>query len=135
MVISTTTPEGIDYSAAFFDPQSEADIPQVIQSPSPIDDPTDFAKWEDGYLNAVNAKLQNYTGPTISYDGTGIIYEGDVICFQGANLEGNDIEPIASSEVYRQGEAIAVKTFAWKLKNGSLVPFSVAYSNLKSAAI
>ena len=38
----TPTPEGVDYSQAFFDPQSEADFPRVIESPSPIDDPAGF---------------------------------------------------------------------------------------------
>jgi hypothetical protein len=66
VVVPTKTPEGVDYSAAFnVDPQSEADFGQVIEAPPRFDDPTDFAKWEDGYLAAVDAKLQNYTGPFI----------------------------------------------------------------------
>jgi hypothetical protein len=69
VVVPTKTKEGVDYSAAFnVDPQSEADFGKVIDSPSPIDDPTDFAPWEDGYLAAVDAKLENYTGPFIESD-------------------------------------------------------------------
>ena len=63
----TATP-WVDYSHAFFDPQSEADFPKVIESPSPLDDPVGFAKWQDGYLAAVDKFLVDYTGPFIESD-------------------------------------------------------------------
>jgi hypothetical protein len=69
LVVPTKTSEGVDYSAAFnVDPQSEADFGQVIEAPPRFDDPTDFAKWEDGYLAAVDAKLVDYQGPFIDSD-------------------------------------------------------------------
>jgi hypothetical protein len=72
VVVPTKTPEAVDYSQAFnVDPQSEADFGQVIKAPSQIDDPTDFAKWENGYLAAVESKLENYTGPFIDSDVKG----------------------------------------------------------------
>ena len=71
----TPTPEGVDYSQAFFDPQSEADFLKVIESPSPIDDPVDYAKWDVGYLAAVNAKLATWTGASITFGG-GLIFQG-----------------------------------------------------------
>ena len=42
----------------FFDPQSEKDFARVVESPSPIDNPEEFAVWQDEYLKQVNEKLK-----------------------------------------------------------------------------
>jgi len=127
----TPTPEGVDYSQAFFDPQSEADLSKVMDAPA-FDDPT-YVAWQEGYLAAVNAKLPTYTGPVLNYR-TGIDYSTETLTFNGLrdssnNNDGNDIGVIASYKFVWGNETHVVKTFVMELSDGSRLPFQVAYSN------
>ena len=110
----------VDYSQAFFDPQSEADFPRVIESPSPIDDPADFTVWQDGYLSAVNEKLANYTGPSIGgqvgIDGTAF------------TVDSKNWPVIASYKFSRDGREILTKTLVFKDSQGNLIPVSVTFT-------
>ena len=65
--IPTATP--LVQGNIFFDPLTVEDFSRVAQAPSPIDNPTDFAKWQDEYLKQVNEKLKTYQGYSISTDG------------------------------------------------------------------
>ena len=64
----------------------------MIESPSPLDDPVDFAKWQDGYLAVVDDFLVNFTGPFIE-SGTPFDYTpaDGYFAFDPVN-----VEPIAS---------------------------------------
>ena len=126
----TPKPTEVDYSQAFFDPQSEADFPKVIESPSPLDDPTDYSPWEDGYLAAVDKFLVDYTGPFIESD-TPESYAPDprIILFKKVK-----VMPIAS---YRfpwivpdgTSKTIITKTFPIRDKvTGVKGSFSLTYS-------
>lgn len=104
VVMPTPTETPIDYSQAFnVDPQSEADFGKIIESPSPIDNPTDFDKWEDGYLAAIDAKLENYTGPFIRSD----LVSGDAHESENIHIYSAVWEPIASYK------------YSWTATNGT----------------
>ncbi|HTX80311.1 MAG TPA: hypothetical protein VMC62_11610 [Longilinea sp.] len=126
--IVTTTTSGIDYSQAFFDPQSEADLSEVIDAPSPIDDPANFADWQDGYLAAVNTKLQNYTGAMI--DGGKLIVGVDSGSF---GLNSTVWPVIASYKFTWKGEEILTKTLVVSDRQGNLIPLSITYAPTSSA--
>jgi hypothetical protein len=84
----------IDYNQAFFDPQSEADFPRVIEAP-PLDDPN-RSTWEDNCLAAVDAKLPDYQGPFIESAANGGFDPGN------GNFEFQDtiVQPIASYKYF-----------------------------------
>jgi hypothetical protein len=113
----------VDYNQAFFDPQSEADFPRVIESPSPIDDPVGFAVWQEGYLAAVDEKLKNYTGPYIVLDNIGYQFDGGNIVFWY-----NEWRAVGSYKFDWRKQEILNKTFVVRDQNGNLVPFSVTYT-------
>jgi hypothetical protein len=117
----------IDYNQAFFDPQSEADFPKVIESPSPIDDPAGFAVWQEGYLAVVNEKLKTWTGPSINIVGSGIKYEQAKIV-----LSINEVSVIASKKFIWQGQEILTKTYVFNDGQGNLVPLSFTYTTPNS---
>lgn len=45
----------------------------MMPAPTPLDNPEEFAKWQDGYLAAVDAKLVDYPGSFIDLDIVGVI--------------------------------------------------------------
>ncbi len=123
----TPTPEGVDYSQAFFDPQSEADFPEVIEAPSPIDDPADFTVWQEGYLAAVDEKLANYTGPSI--DGTVFAFGYD---FGQVELASDEWPVVAAYKFVWQGQEMLTKTFIINDGKGNLTPLSITYTTPNS---
>ena len=115
----------------FFDPQSEADLAKVVESPSPIDNPKEFAVWQDEYLKQVNEELETYEGNVINGSYTGTDFEGaNLVLHGGPRDEGETLEVVASYQFEWQGHKIVTKTYAMETRDGSLVPFSVAFSNL-----
>jgi hypothetical protein len=75
----------------FFDPQSKEDFSKVVEAPSPIDNPAEFAIWQEEYLKQVNEKLKTYTGTAIDYKTRGFEYgTGKLI------LGGTDVNVISS---------------------------------------
>ena len=117
----------MDYSQAFFDPQSEADFPRVIEAPSPIDDPADFAVWQDGYLAAVNEKLATYTGPSI---------DGQVgVGGESFAVDSKNWPVIASYKFTWNGQEMLTKTLVFKDKQGNLIPVSITYTTPTSGIL
>ncbi len=117
----------VDYSQAFFDPQSEADFPRVIEAPSPIDDPADFAVWQDGYLAAVNEKLATYTGPSI---------DGQVgVGGESFAVDSKNWPVIASYKFTWNGQEMLTKTLVFKDKQGNLIPVSITYTTPTSGIL
>jgi hypothetical protein len=107
----------------FQDPQTEADLATVVESPSPIDKPSDFAKWQDEYLNQIYEKLTTWSGTPVGVENIGIDFNGQRFDFMKENLQ-----PIASYKFKWQGQEILTKTFILKDTKGNLVPFSVTYT-------
>lgn len=107
----------------FQDPQTEADFATLVESPSPIDDPVNFAKWQDEYLNQIYEKLTTWSGTPVGVENIGIDFNGQRFDFMKENLQ-----PIASYKFKWQGQEILTKTFILKDTKGNLVPFSVTYT-------
>lgn len=120
----TATPEGVDYSQAFFNPQNEADFAKVIESPSPIDNPAEFAKWQDGYLAAVEEKLKTYTGPRVnSIKHSTVSFESNSFVF-----EFNEWPVIAAYKFKWEGKEMITKTLVIEDEQGNLTPVSITYT-------
>jgi hypothetical protein len=107
----------------FFDPQTKEDFSKLVESPSPIDSPEAFAKWQDEYLKQVNEKLKTYTGPSINIVGLGIDYQ-----FASLLIVADKWPVIASYEFNWQGQEILTKTFIFKDNNENLIPLSLTYT-------
>ena len=124
---ATETPRPTEVSLIkgniFFDPQSEADFPMVVESPSPIDEPEKFAAWQDEYLKMIEEKLDIYTGSSIDASVTSALYESSAFEFAS-----EDWPVIASYKFKWQGHEMLTKTFAVRNKNGNLIPLSVTYT-------
>jgi hypothetical protein len=136
VVAPTETPEGVDYSPAFFDPQSEADYSKVIDSPSPIDNKTDYDKWEDGYLAVVNAKLENYTGNTFKVNQVGIAYDTSQLYFTtDGPIEAISSYKFAYQNDQGQTEWIVNKTYVFKDGSGNLVPITFTYPDSSDSSV
>ncbi|MFA6007198.1 MAG: hypothetical protein WC784_00945 [Candidatus Shapirobacteria bacterium] len=123
----TATPESLIEGNIFQDPQTEADFVTVVESPSPIDKPTDFAKWQDEYLRQIDEKLKTWSGTPITLDNIGYMSGGGDIFFHKKIWQS-----IASYKFSWQGKEILTKTFVAKDQNGNLVPFSVTYTTSNS---
>ena len=113
----------------FFDPQSEADFDKVVKSPSPIDNPKEFAVWQDEYLRQINEKLETYEGPDIKFEYSGIGYEsGDMVL-------NSEVWPVVASFRFDwQGKEILTKTYVVSSEKVGLVPVSVTYTTSDSVA-
>lgn len=119
----TPTAESLIQGDIFQDPQSKEEFDTVVLAPSPIDDPENFALWQDEYLKQVYEKLKTYTGPTISDEYTGIAYGLGRLMFISSEW------PVISSYKFKfQNEELLTKTFVYMDKrNGELVPLSFTY--------
>jgi hypothetical protein len=127
----TPTKVEFDYSQAFFDPQNESDLAKVIDAPSPIEKAVDFAKWQEEYVAAVEKKLETYSGYVLDSKYIGITFDQAELEFDASDhVGGINLEVVASYKFVWQGNTIVTKTFALKLYDGTLIPFSVTYSNL-----
>ncbi len=111
----------------FFDPQSEADFDKVVESPSPIDDPQNFAKWQDEYLKMIEEKLKTYNGFFINGQSLGIIYSSDLFSVGSENWP-----VVAAYKFVWKGQEILTKTFVFKDGQENLIPVSLTYSNFNS---
>jgi hypothetical protein len=107
----------------FFDPQTKEDFSKLVESPSPIDSPEAFAKWQDEYLKQINEKLNTYSGPSIDVANSGFDYQG-----ASFDLISKNWPVIASYKFNWQGQEILTKTFILKDKNGNLIPLSLTYT-------
>ncbi|MFA6007199.1 MAG: hypothetical protein WC784_00950 [Candidatus Shapirobacteria bacterium] len=113
----------------FQDPQTEADFATVVESPSPIDKPSDFAKWQDEYLRQIDEKLKTYTGPSIDSKKIMISFENS------RYLIDSDIWPVISSYKFIwNGKEILTKTYVVKDGQNNLIPISVTYTTSDSPA-
>jgi hypothetical protein len=94
-----------------------------MESPSPIDNPADFAVWQEGYLAAVNEKLATWTGPSIPFAGGGID-------FQRANITVgiDDDSVIASYQFVWQGLMMVTKTYVYDDGQGNKFTASLTYT-------
>jgi hypothetical protein len=121
---------GADYNRAFFDPQNKADLRKVVIAPSPIDDPTGFARWQDGYLAAIHEKLNTYTGPSIDGGGKcGTDFGSNRFIFVTSNW------PVIASYKFTWNEQeILTKTVVLKDSQGVLIPVSITYTTPDSPA-
>jgi hypothetical protein len=113
----------------FQDPQSEADFANLVESPSPIDNPEDFAKWQDEYLNQIDEKLKTWDGPIMNIAGTTVDFGIQVLA-----LPKNKWQAISSYKYIWQGKEILTKTYVTKDNTGALVPFSITYTTPNSSA-
>lgn len=108
----------------FFDPQTKEDFNKLVESPSPIDSPEAFAKWQIEYLNLVNEKLKSAGSDyCVGIDNTGIMYNTGIMGF------GKNKWNIISSFIYNwNGKQILTKTFCIKDRGNNLVPLSITYT-------
>lgn len=108
----------------FFDPQSKEDFKDVALAPSPIDEPEEFALWQEEYLKLVNEKLINYDGQSLTIENMLISYNYNMLL-----LSSNEWPVIASYIFDYQGEKILTKAFVFKDgDNNLLVPLSATFS-------
>ena len=111
----------------FFDPQSEADFPMVVESPSPIDEPDKFAAWQDEYLKMIEEKLETYDGTYMSLGNGGIMYQ------QGFYIFGNNEWKVMASYQFPwtddagNEQKIINKTYVFKDLAGNKIPLTVTY--------
>jgi hypothetical protein len=125
---ATATEVSLVKGNIFFDPQSKEDFSKVVEAPSPIDNPAEFAKWQEEYLKQVNEKLKTYDGTAIDYKTRAFAYgTGKLV------LDGTDVNVISSYKFKWNGMEILAKTFVLKDDRDSLVPFSAIYPPENSA--
>lgn len=123
-ITSTPTQTPIVQGDIFQDPQSKEEFATLVEAPSPIDNPEEFAKWQDEYLKQVNERLKTYTGKSLSTVGCSIAYE-----IQRFTFASQEVEVVSSYKFQWDGREILVKTFVLRLPDNSFIPLSVTYPN------
>lgn len=105
----------------FQDPQSKAEFDTVVLAPSPIDDPENFALFQEEYLQKINEQAETYRDQAID-DTFRIGSRGDFLFYSSV------WKPIASYKFKWEGQEILNKTFLYTSQQGDLVPITLTYT-------
>jgi len=105
----------------FQDPQSKAEFNTVVLAPSPIDDPENFALFQEEYLQKIHEQAETYRDQAIN--GSFEI-AGDVGVFL---FHSSVWKPIASYKFKWEGQEILNKTFLYTSQQGDLIPITLTY--------
>ncbi len=116
----------------FFDPQSEADFDKVVKAPSPIDNPDEFAVWQDEYFRQINEKLKTYDGEYMKLENNGIMYNGGYFVFGANNWKVMASYQFPWSDEGGNEHSIINKTFVFKDSQSNKIPVTITYGPLTS---
>ncbi len=105
----------------FQDPQSKAEFDTVVLAPSPIDDPENFALFQEEYLQKINEQAETYRDQAIDPQ---FEISGDGLYLFHASVW----KPVASYKFKWAGQEILNKTFLYTSRQGDLVPITLTYA-------
>ncbi|MGI6249823.1 MAG: hypothetical protein ACOYKD_00440 [Anaerolineaceae bacterium] len=121
-ITPTPTPESLIKGNIFQDPQSREEFKDLVLAPSPIDEPEEFALWQDEYLKQIYEKAEDYRDKAIN-ENFGIMGEVGFFIFHSSVWN-----PIASYKFMWQGQEMLSKTFLFKSLWDDLVPITLTYT-------
>jgi hypothetical protein len=107
----------------FQDPQTKEEFATLVESPSPLDNPEEFAKWQDEYLRLIDEKLKTYDGSIIDAHQCAVDLGGQKLQFRDSEWGA-----VASYKFNWHGQEILTKTYVVKNANGVLTLFSITYT-------
>ncbi|GEM_PF-1861450 len=106
----------------FQDPQSKAEFDTVVLAPSPIDNPENFALFQEEYLQKINEQAETYRDQAIN-EPFGIMGDDGIFLFHSSVWKS-----VASYKFKWEGQEILNKTFLYTSQQGDLIPITLTYA-------